>query len=71
MSCMLLAEPAVLLDLHPVGMSLLILCSIVVPVLAFCARKCYPCTHDDILRYAFAFGDPSQKYITGDPADNS
>ncbi len=40
-----LAEPAILLGLHPVGMSLLILSGIVVTVLALRAGKCDPCTH--------------------------
>ncbi len=35
-----LAEPAILLGLHPVGMSLLILCSIIVTVLALSAGQC-------------------------------
>ena len=38
-------ESAIFLDLHPVGMCLLILCCVVVPVLALCAGKCDPCTH--------------------------
>jgi hypothetical protein len=49
MNGMLPAELAVLLDLYPVGMSLLILCCIVIAALAFCAGKCDPCTHFLIL----------------------
>ncbi len=45
MNGMLPAEFAVLLDLYPVGMSLLILCRIVVAVLAFGTCKRDPCTH--------------------------
>ena len=40
------AEGAVLLCLHPVGMLLLFLCSIVIPVLAFCALESDLCTHN-------------------------
>ena len=40
-----LAESAIFLNLHPVGMGLLILSCVVVPVLALCAGKCNPCTH--------------------------
>ena len=45
---MLLAELAILLDLHPVGMGLLILARIIVAVLALCACKCDPRTHGGV-----------------------
>ena len=45
MNGMLPTELAVLLDLYPVGMSLLILCRIVVAVLALGTCKRDPCTH--------------------------
>lgn len=45
MQGMSLAESAILLRLHPVGMGLLILCRIVVTLLAFRTSKCDPCAH--------------------------
>lgn len=45
MQSMSLAESAILLGLHPVGMGLLILCRIVVTLLAFRTSQCDPCAH--------------------------
>ena len=44
MQCVSLAETAVLLRLHTVGMSLLILCDIVISLLALGARESNLCT---------------------------
>lgn len=43
---MSLAEPAILLDLHPVRMCLLLLCRIVIALLALCTCQCNLCTHN-------------------------
>ena len=48
---MLLAERAILSDLHPLRMVLLFLGQVVVPVLAFCARQRDPCTHNFYLAF--------------------
>ena len=47
---MLLAELAILLDLHPVGMGLFVFGRIIVAVLALCASKRDPRTHGGSLR---------------------
>ena len=52
MKSMSLAESAVLLGLHTIGMSLLILCCVIITILAFCASKCDSCTHNFTSVYA-------------------
>lgn len=47
------AESAILLDFHPVGMSLLILSSIIVTLLALCTSQSDFCTHVSYLHLLF------------------
>ena len=45
MHCVSLAESAILLGLHTIGMCLLILGCIIITTLALCACQCDSCTH--------------------------